>query len=96
MMEFNKLLEAQTHMGRCSECKEQHARVKCIECNQDFSVNSGEYIIIAGDIYVGNEGGIVGANFNPDGTLGNLSIFCYSCFRDFINKTCDEIEKNKE
>lgn len=51
-------------------------KLECFACLKQHEVASQTYHTIAGNIYVGSDGGLVGNNFNDDGTLNRVSIIC--------------------
>lgn len=50
--------------------------VSCLHCKKLIQKDSGDYIAIHGNVYVGEDGGLVGNNFNPDGTLARATFYC--------------------
>jgi hypothetical protein len=57
--------------------------VRCDRCNKLHDVNSETFVTIYGNICVGLGGGIVGNNFDKDGDLERVSVYCkFPCFRE--------------
>jgi hypothetical protein len=54
------------------------------DCGDNFDPNSNDYFIIAGDLYIGKHGGLVGCNFTDKGRLGRVNIFCWECLMKII------------
>ena len=89
MLDQSKLYPVEIIECRC--CGGDLEIVKCTGCGETFP-KKGSYFAIAGNIYVGDGGGLVGNNFNDDGTLGNVSIFCLSCLKDLIDGFVSKVE----
>ena len=49
-------------------------------CDRTFDVHDQTYFAIAGNIYIGGAGGIIGNNFKDDWELGAVSVYCPQCF----------------
>ncbi len=50
--------------------------VECVQCHKLHKKESEDYVLIAGNVYIGQHGGIIGNNFLEDGTLGRVFIVC--------------------
>ena len=50
--------------------------VKCDVCGSLHELKSKDYLSVHGNICVGEGGGIVGNNFDEDGRVNRISIFC--------------------
>ena len=60
--------------------------VPCHICNKEHPIDSNKYFTVYGDINLGNEGGIVGGNFDAEGRLFRSQSFCRSCLVDFLKE----------
>ena len=66
------------------------ALIKAIECDGTgcsmlVKADSEDYFTIMGNIFVGQNGGIVGNNLDDEGKVINNTFFCKSCFVMMIN-----------
>ena len=70
---------------------EEKRQVKCTACFTMHDVDSDGYLSIYGNICIGRSGGIVGNNFDDDGMLNRVMIFCRNkeCF-NLVVKTLGE------
>lgn len=60
--------------------------VKCIRCEKlhELIPDSREFVTVHGNIMIGLNGGIIGNNFDEEGKLKKITVFCTSCFRSEI------------
>lgn len=65
--------------------------VKCDHCGSIHLVDEGsqqtDFIAIHGNITIGMNGGVIGNNFDQDGTVNRISIYCNKkeCLAQFIS-----------
>jgi len=66
--------------------------VKCIGhgCNKQFARRSEDYVLIVGNIFIGERGGLIGNAFPEKKTFGydevKQYIFCPECFKKAVLK----------
>lgn len=58
--------------------------VKCIQCNKLHEVDSPTYFKFSGNLYVGDNGGLIGNNLDVDGKVERESIICVECFISYL------------
>ena len=65
--------------------------VRCMICNRRHFPDEETFITFFGNVTVGFSGGVVGNNFNSDGTLGNLQFVCRTeeCLNKLTGKLVD-------
>ncbi len=51
--------------------------VECESCGELYKLDDNTYISVHGNICAGESGGIVGNNFDDDGLVKHVSIFCF-------------------
>lgn len=56
--------------------------VKCIQCGKLMDAKSDDFVAIYGNLCIGLHGGLIGNNFDEEGKLKNISIFCKDCFSE--------------
>jgi lipopolysaccharide export system protein LptC len=57
--------------------------VRCDRCYKLHEVKSETFVTIYGNICVGTGGGIVGNNFDKEGNLERVSVYCkFPCFKE--------------
>jgi hypothetical protein len=56
--------------------------VKCIDCEALFDAVSDKFVTFHGNFTKGLSDGVIGNNFDEDGTLKNVSILCIPCFKN--------------
>ena len=65
-------------------------------CNQIHPANGSTYIRVQGNIYLGAMGGLVGDNFDEDGRVREDSIFCTSCFMNYMAQSIGHEARSRE
>lgn len=62
--------------------------VKCVVCGKLHEMGGNSYVKVAGDIYIGENGGLIGPNFAKESDppiLEHSTIFCIgSCFMSAV------------
>ena len=66
-------------------------QIECLTCHDMHDLDSDTYITVYGNICIGRSGGIVGNNFDEEGILNRVMIFCRNreCF-NLVVKTLGE------
>lgn len=67
--------------------------IQCDECKKLLLFNSREYFTIHGNIYIGNEGGLIGNNLDKENRVIRENHFCRNCLKVFL---FDETERSEE
>lgn len=62
-------------------------QVTCLRCGESHDISKGTYFSVFGDICAGASGGIVGHNFDKDGNLAAISIFCHDCLIELLKES---------
>ncbi len=74
-------------------------KVICAECGKRHFQDEDTFFTFYGNVTVGFNGGIIGNNLNPDGTIGRLFFLCrkYNCLSILVKLTDDPpvITRNK-
>lgn len=60
------------------ELVEQVMCVKCQACSKLHDINANTFFSFYGNVMVGMEGGIIGNNFDKQGKLKRVTIYCRS------------------
>lgn len=63
---------------------ELHVRCGGFTCDKSFPIESGEYYTVYGNVTLGKSGGLVGHNFDEEGKLQRVSIYCLDCLKRIL------------
>lgn len=67
--------------------------IQCDGCKKLLLFNSREYFTIHGNIYIGNEGGLIGNNLDKENRVIRENHFCRECLKKILIEDVDEMEK---
>lgn len=67
--------------------------ITCDKCNKLFLKNSENYFTIEGNIYIGEDGGLIGNNFDKEGKVVRINHFCRDCLKKIL---FEETERSEE
>ena len=61
--------------------------VKCENCGKLHEVSSEDFISIHGNVCIGMNGGIIGHNFDKEGRVNRISVYCINnCLKIMLEK----------
>lgn len=67
--------------------------VRCSQCNKLHDVNDTSFIAIHGNVTLGLKGGLIGNNFDEEGRVKKVSVFCMG---DCLRKLFDILQRSDD